>query len=76
MTDSDFAKFVLQFAGAQEGGFKPFAWYCEEGDLLEVYLTNEVCYGKWLGNGITVMKSQETDQVVGIIIDGVKGLIK
>ena len=50
---------------------KPF--YNQDGDMIEVYWSDEPCYAECLGD-ITVERSFETKQIVGIKIHGVTKL--
>lgn len=42
-------------------------YYDEEGDYLEIYLEGfSPTYGEELGDGITLFKSEETGEVIGV----------
>lgn len=59
------------------GGSPPFrasAWYNATGDILEVYLSDEMSYAKWLNPQVTVLLCQKTDEVVGFQIWGLSGV--
>lgn len=58
-------------AMAECGGHPPFAphaWYNAEMDILEVYLSDEPHYAKWLNPQITVLLDDEHNEVVGFKI--------
>ncbi|MHA2279779.1 MAG: hypothetical protein ACXAC5_02635 [Promethearchaeota archaeon] len=54
-----------------EPPFCPRAWYNAEGDILEVYLSEEESYSKWLNHQVSVKLAMKTDEVVGFQIWGV-----
>ncbi len=59
------------------GGSPPFranAWYNATGDILEVYLSDEMSYAKWLNPQVSVLLSEKTDDVVGFQIWGLSGV--
>ncbi len=63
----------LKKAMAVCGGRPPFhpnAYYNDTGDILEVFLSDEMSYAKWLNPQVTVLLAQETDEVVGFQIWG------
>lgn len=44
-------------------------YYDDEGDYLEVTVGEpEAIYGEELGNGVTLMRDEESDEVVGVTI--------
>lgn len=55
--------------------FKPSAHYCPDGDTLEVHLTNEPCYFVWICPDICVIRSQESNQIIGVSIDGLSRIV-
>lgn len=50
--------------------FRPTAWYNVRGDMLEVYLSEEESYAKWLNPQVSVLLAFETDEVIGFQIWG------
>lgn len=55
--------------------FKPLAYYNADGDKIDVLLTDEETFAKWLCPGITVYLSHDTHDIVGVEICGIKKLI-
>lgn len=55
--------------------FAPTAFYNEHGDMLEMLLSNNAAYGKWLTPNITLMLDFETHEIVGCKIYGVKNMV-
>jgi len=53
-------------------GFEPFAYYEPAGDCVEFHFTNEPCYAKRLDGWVTVYYSEETGDVTGGLIKGVR----
>jgi len=43
--------------------------------MIVAYASDELSYSKWICPGITLFISQETDEVIGIEIHGVKQMI-
>lgn len=56
--------------------WKPNAVYNREGDQIEVYLSDEGYYGHWLCPGLTLHLAHEFHEVVGVTIEGVKGMVQ
>ncbi len=52
--------------------WKPEPFYNVDGDGIELYLSDDCSYTKWLCPGVEVKLSIETDEIVGINIWGVK----
>ena len=79
-TSNELEKFMTKFVeirkGKQGPPFKPEAHYNKTGDIFEVILSNEQYYAQWLCPSITILLSQETHEVVGVQIWGVKYLIE
>src|SRR3990172_5114838 len=46
------------------GPFKPTVFYNREGDLLEVYLSNESHYARWISPQLTALHSQKSYYIV------------
>ena len=55
--------------------FKPSVFYNEPGDMLEIMLSNECYYGKWITPQVTMLIGTESGEVVGVNISGIKKLI-
>lgn len=57
--------------------WKPRAHYNKTGDIFEVYISNDAqnYYAKWLTPHVTLLLNQETDEIIGFQIWGVKHLI-
>lgn len=51
-----------------------FIYYDPDGDIIEIYWDNEPCYGQWYKEGFTLMIGQETQKIVGIVIENVKNI--
>lgn len=75
MTESNFKEFLKKFVGAATGKFEPFVYVDSDWIFLEVCWKNSASYGEYVGNGITLMKSQETDEIVGVEVSGLKELL-
>lgn len=67
-----FAEWVLSRVPEKLASF-PLVSYDPDGDSIEVLLTNESYYAQWRGD-VTVYRSQETDEVVGVLIEGARAL--
>lgn len=52
--------------------WKPNAYYNRDGDQLEVWLSDEESYARWICPGVTVYLSMETEEVVGVTVEGIK----
>lgn len=50
--------------------WKPTVFYSPDGDILNVYLSDEESYARWLTPHVTVKLSQETDEIIGFQIWG------
>lgn len=56
--------------------FQPNAWFNREGDFLEVYWDESRAYGTDTENHmITIMRSTETEEIVGVKIHGIHKLM-
>jgi len=51
--------------------WQPGWFYCEAGDCIFVYWSNESYYAKWLNHDTTVYISQETGKPIGVAIYGI-----
>ena len=56
--------------------WKPNVWYNKEGDQIEVCLSTEDHYAKWITPEIDLLLSHETNEIIGIQINGVKQVLK
>lgn len=54
----------------------PNAYYNDAGDILHVTLSDECSYSQWLTPHVSVQLSQETDEIVGVEIWGLKHILK
>jgi hypothetical protein len=69
MSNFDFEKFIEELmATASREPFEPFAWYCETGDILHVYLTDEGYYARWNPNWVDVLYAQDGGKIMGFNI--------
>ena len=50
--------------------WKPNARYNEAGDMIHIYLSDEMSYTRWLTPMISVILAEETDEVIGFEIWG------
>src|ERR1700679_1605698 len=57
---------------APSGEFRPCAFYDSEADALTVYFSNEPEHGKRLNSRVTIYLSDETEELVGCRIKGVR----
>lgn len=81
--NSDVDAWVKVFADSRKkakeacGGsppIRPNAWYNADGDILEIYLSHEEHYAKWLNHQVSVLLCHKTDEVVGFQIWGLSGV--
>ncbi|RDJ35138.1 MAG: hypothetical protein DWQ19_09900 [Crenarchaeota archaeon] len=54
--------------------FKPYAYVSKRSDSLTAYFKNEADYSVVVNENITLYRSLDTDEVVGIRIDGLSKL--
>ena len=54
---------------------KPNAYYNDGGDILHITLSDDDYYGHWLCPSVTVLLSQETNEVVGVEIWGLQHIL-
>lgn len=66
---TDFAGAVLGRVPDVPAPF-PQVSYDPDGDCIEVLLSGESYYARWLGGPLTVYLSQETGEIVGILVEG------
>ena len=55
--------------------FKPVAWYNADGDQIEAYFDPAMAYAEQLTPYISLFRSFETKEIVGVQIHGVEQLI-
>lgn len=70
-TNSEFAKRMMLLAKPSHQ-FKPTAVYDSDGDCIEFLAKPDPFYAERVDDLVTVYYSQETDEVVGSLIKGVK----
>lgn len=71
MTNEDFAQLVLSKAPA-DYQFQPSAYYDPDGDCIEFIAAPDSYYAERIDALVTVYRSQETNEVVGSLIKGVR----
>ena len=57
------------------GKFTPKPFYCEEGNYIKVFWSDEPSYAQEVSPEVTIFKSFETDEVVGSQIPRIRQLI-
>ena len=67
---------LLKVSSGPSPPFKPNAYYNQDGDQIEAYFSDDASYSRWLAPGIDLLLSQETHEVVGVKIAGVKRMIQ
>ena len=67
MTQAD----IEEMFGEPES-FEPFAFYSSAGDLVECFFTSEPYYGEWINPHLTIYRSDETDEIIGFVIENAK----
>lgn len=74
----NFEKLMEDLAKRPRGPFKPHWWYNKDGDMIEIYWSEEAYVAKWLNHQVTVLYSQEDPtRIVGVQIEGIKkGMIQ
>lgn len=63
----------IEKMGGPVATFSPFAMYNSDGDCLEFHLSNESCYAKRLDGWVTVYVGEDSGDVVGGVLKGVRG---
>lgn len=53
----------------------PRAVYNKYGDQIEVLFSDEESYAEWKNSQITLIRSQRTNEIIGVEICGVLGLV-
>jgi hypothetical protein len=71
MSNSDFARRMMLLA-RPSGQFSPTATYDPDGDCIEFLAKPDAFYAERIDDLVTVYYSQETDEVIGSLIKGVK----
>src|SRR3954452_11312004 len=71
MSNSDFAKCMLLLARPDEQ-FEPTATYDPDGDCIEFLAKPDPFYAERVDDLVTVYYSQESNEVVGSLIKGVR----
>jgi len=56
-------------------GFQPVPHYFKDGDFINFFLTDERCYAERVDNLLTVFLSDETGQLVGCKLKGIRLLL-
>ena len=63
----------------ERGGLPPVQYpravYNKYGDQIEVLFSDEESYAQWKNSQITLIRSQKTDEVIGVTICGVSKLL-
>lgn len=72
MSNSEFAKRMMLLARPAER-FEPTAIYDPDGDCIEFLAKPDPFYAERVDDLVTVYYSQETDEVIGSLIKGVRG---
>lgn len=72
MSSSDFARRMMLLARPADQ-FEPTATYDPDGDCIEFLAKPDPFYAERVDDLVTVYYSQETDEVVGSLIKGVRG---
>ena len=74
-TEEDLLKYILDNLPDKKD-FKPGSYrYSKEGDFLECFYSDVDYYGEWINPYLVIYLSSETDEIVGININGVKKFI-
>src|ERR1700759_3296775 len=72
MSNSDFAAHMLKLGG-KAPAFQPTATYDKDGDCIEFLAKPDSFYAERVDDLVTVYYSQETNEVIGSLIKGVRG---
>jgi hypothetical protein len=75
VSNADFASRVLGLA-QNAPPFRPTAHYDPDGDCIEFLAAPDPFYGERVDDLLTVYYSQESRQIIGSLIKGVRGLLK
>ena len=71
MSNSDFAKRMMLLARPAEQ-FEPTAIYDPDGDCIEFLAKPDPFYAERVDDLVTIYYSQETNEVIGSLIEGVR----
>lgn len=75
MSNSDFAAHVLKLTESAPA-FQPSATYDSDGDCIEFLIKPDPFFAERVDDLVTVYFSQESKEVVGSLIKGVRGLLE
>lgn len=75
MTNDEFAALVLSKVPPGQA-FKPTAYYDADGDCIEFISAPDSYYAERIDSLLTVYRSQETNEIVGSLIKGVRQFIQ
>lgn len=73
--ESDFARSVLSLA-AETTPVGPRAFYNKDGDCIEFFISDESFYAERIDGLVTVYYGQESGEIVGSLIKGVKRFVE
>lgn len=73
--NDDFGRSLLQKASAAPE-FEPSAYYNEDGDCIEVLLSDESYYSERVDDLLTVYRGQESKEIVGSLIKSVRSFVQ
>jgi hypothetical protein len=73
-TDTDLERYLIE--NAPSGEFSPCAHYDRDADALTVFISNEPEYAKRLNSRVTAYLSEETDELMGCRIKGVRSVLE
>jgi hypothetical protein len=76
LTNGEFAARVFELAGASPEKFSPSAYYDPDGDCIEFLASPENFYAERVDSLVTVYHSQETDEIIGSLLKGIRPLCK
>jgi hypothetical protein len=72
MSNSEFAEHMMLLA-SQAGPFRPTATYDPDGDCIEFLAKPDCFYAERVDDLVTVYYSEESGEVIGSLIKGVRG---
>ncbi|MCL2645680.1 MAG: hypothetical protein FWD61_01590 [Phycisphaerales bacterium] len=75
MSNKQFEEYVMKLAESAPP-FEPHAYYDPDGDCIEFIAKPDMFYGERIDDLITVYYSQETNEVTGALIKGIKSLCR
>lgn len=70
--DSDLRKLIDEHVQKE---FRPASVYHREGDFLTLYVADTDCYSERVDDTLTIFREDDTDNIVGVKIKGVKRLL-